>query len=299
MESCSKRPGLLRRLPHSARWSVFVVAVFLCIAAYAEVAAALNRIYDRAPSYNEVRLSERYLPPMTRVERTDGSTKLHIMGTDNLGRDVWERLAQGTRIAFHVGIVTSLIAVPFGALLGLLAGYFGGWTDTLCTWFSATVAAIPSLLLILAVSLVVGKGLGGVYLGISLTTWVGVYRTVRGETVRQRSMGYVAAAQALGYSHWRIIFRHILPNVMHIIIVALSVRFPSAVGTEVFMSFIGIGAQNEPSWGVMINNARVRLWQGVWWEGFFVTLAVFLLVLSLNRLGDAVRDVLDPMRGAA
>ena len=139
----------------------------------------------------------------------------------------------------------------------------------------------------------------GVCLGIALTTWVGVYRTVRGETVKHRSRGYVLAAVALGCSTPRILFRHLLPNVAHLVIVAFSLRFPAAVGTEVFMSFLGLGAQNEPSWGVMIDNARVRLWQGVWWEGLFVTLAVFGLVLSANRLGDWLRDRLDPTRAAA
>jgi len=217
-----------------------------------------------------------------------------VLGTDNLGRDVFSRLVQGARIAFQVGIITSLIAIPFGTILGLLAGYYGGKMDLFCTWFSATIAAIPSLLLILAISLVVGKGLAGVYIGISVTTWVGLYRQIRGETIKHRELGYTQAAKALGYSDTRVMFRHILPNVMHIIIVAFSLRFPSAVGTEVFMSFIGVGAQSEPSWGIMINNSRSRLWHGMWWECTAVTIALFALVLAFNHLGDALRDRLDP-----
>ena len=288
--------GFSASLNQRAKFSIAVISVFLLAAAWAEISAAGYRMRDETPDYNTVNLAERYKPPLSRIATQEGSSRICLMGTDNLGRDVFSRLIQGARIAFHVGIVTSLIAVPFGALLGLIAGYFGGKTDAVCTWLAATVAAIPALLLILAVSLVVGKGLFGVYVGISVTTWVGVYRTVRGETVKHRGLGYVQAARALGYSDARIIFRHILPNVAHIIIVAFSVRFPSAVGTEVFMGFLGIGAQNEHSWGVMINNARVRLWQGVWWEGVFVTLALFALVLSFNQLGDALRDRLDPMR---
>ncbi|MGI5867913.1 MAG: ABC transporter permease [Kiritimatiellia bacterium] len=279
-----------------ARISLAVIAVFFCAAVWGEVSATRYRLRDETPDYNTVNLAERYRPPLSRVVDAQGESRLALMGTDNLGRDVFSRLIQGARIAFHVGIVTSLIAVPFGALLGLLAGYFGGRVDVLFTWLATTVAAIPALLLILAVALVVGKGLMGVYVGISVTTWVGVYRTVRGETMKQRGLGYVQAARALGYSPARIMFRHILPNVAHVIVVAFSLRFPAAVGTEVFMGFLGIGAQNEPSWGVMIANARVRLWQGVWWEGAFVTLALFALVLSFNQLGDALRDRLDPMR---
>ena len=117
---------------------------------------------------------------------------------------------------------------------------------------------------------------------------------MRAEVMRHRERAYVQAARVLGYSHARVLFRHILPNVMHIVLIAFSIRFPAAVATEVFVSFLGIGVQSEPSWGVMINEARVRLWQGVWWEMTFVSLAIFALVLSFNHLTDALRDLLDP-----
>ena len=216
------------------------------------------------------------------------------MGTDNLGRDVFRRLVQGTRIAYHVGVMTSLIALPLGVLLGCLGGYFGGKTDAAVVWLCATVSSVPSLLLILAVAMVVGKGLAGVYWGIGLTTWVGVCRNIRAEVIKHRDRPYVQAARVLGYSDARILFRHILPNVMHIVLISFSIRFPAAVGTEVFVSFLGIGVQGEPSWGVMLNNARLRLWQGVWWEMAFVTLAIFGLVLAFNVLADELRDRFDP-----
>ena len=112
--------------------------------------------------------------------------------------------------------------------------------------------------------------------------------------MKHRDKAYVQAARVLGYSHARIMFRHILPNVAHVILIQFSIRFPSAVSTEVFISFLGIGVQGEPSWGVMINNARLRLWQGVWWEMTFTTLAIFVLVLVFNHLADWLRDKLDP-----
>ena len=127
-----------------------------------------------------------------------------------------------------------------------------------------------------------------------LTTWVGVCRTIRAEVIKHRDRTYVQAARSLGYSDFRIMFRHILPNVAHLILIQFSIRFPSAVSTEVLISFLGIGVQGEPSWGVMINNARMRLWQGVWWEMTAVTAAIFLLVLVFNHLADAMRDALDP-----
>ena len=272
-----------------------ILIAYFTAAIYGEVQYRVAQARDVTPAYNVVRENFRYLPPLSISNSTSTSaSSLHLLGTDNLGRDVALRLVQGARIAFHVGIMTSLIAIPLGVLLGLLGGYFGGKTDSLVVWLCATVASMPGLLFILAISLVVGQGLLGIYLGIGFTTWVGVCRTIRAEVMKHRDRAYVQAAKTLGYSHARIMFRHILPNVAHIILIQFSIRFPSAVATEVFISFLGIGVQGEPSWGIMINNARLRLWQGVWWEMTFTTLAIFTLVLVFNHLADYLRDRLDP-----
>ena len=260
------------------------IAVYFGAAIFGEVQYRIAKYRDVTPVYNVVHEDARYQPP----------SLAHPMGTDNLGRDVALRLVQGARIAFHVGIMTSLIAIPLGVLLGLFGGYFGGRVDSFVVWLCATVASMPGLLFILAISMVVGQGLMGIYLGIGLTTWVGVCRTIRAEVMKHKAKAYVQAAKVLGYSHLRIMFRHILPNVAHIILIQFSIRFPGAVATEVFISFLGIGVQGEPSWGIMINNARLRLWQGVWWEMTFVTLAIFILVLVFNHLADYLRDRLDP-----
>ena len=260
------------------------IALYFGAAVFGEVQYRVAKYRDVTPAYNVVHEDQRYQPP----------SLVHPMGTDNLGRDVALRLVQGARIAFHVGIMTSLIAIPLGVLLGLFGGYFGGKVDSVVVWLCATVASMPGLLFILAVSMVVGQGLMGIYLGIGLTTWVGVCRTIRAEVMKHKAKAYVQAAKVLGYSHLRIMFRHILPNVAHIILIQFSIRFPGAVATEVFISFLGIGVQGEPSWGIMINNARLRLWQGVWWEMTFVTLAIFTLVLVFNHLADWLRDRLDP-----
>lgn len=296
----AKETNILRRL--WGRWDtrlcLLAVAAYCCAAVYGEGVYQVNRLSDRTPTYNQVNESSRYVPPafvrvFTRASRSEGQP-FYLLGSDNLGRDVAQRLVQGTRIAFHVGIVTSLIAIPLGVMLGCMGGYFGGRIDSVVMWLSATVASMPGLLFILAIAMVVGQGLLGVYLGIGLTTWVSVCRNVRAEVIRHRGRAYVQAAHVLGYSHGRIMFRHILPNVMHIVLIAFSIRFPASVATEVFISFLGIGVQGEPSWGIMINNARLRLWQGVWWEMTFVTLAIFVLVLVFNHLADALRDLLDP-----
>ena len=268
----------------SVKLCLAALAVYFAAAIYGEVQYRVALARDVTPEYNAVNLESRYLPPSSD----------HWLGTDNLGRSVALRLMQGARIAFHVGIMTSLIAIPLGAFLGLLGGYFGGKVDSVVVWLCATVASMPGLLFILAISLVVGQGLLGIYMGIGLTTWVGVCRTIRAETMKHRERAYVQAAKVLGYSDARIMFRHILPNVAHIILIQFSIRFPSAVSTEVFISFLGIGVQGEPSWGVMINNARLRLWQGIWWEMTFTTIAIFVLVLVFNHLADYLRDRLDP-----
>ncbi len=262
-----------------------LVAVFSVLAIYGEVVHQYYARNDLAPPYQAVNLDKAYEAP-----------SLHNwMGTDGLGRDVMTRLVQGVRIAYKVGIITSFIAIPIGVILGCLAGFFGGRVDDFIVWLYSTFASMPGLLFILAIAMVVpGRGLLGVYLGIGFTTWVGLCRLVRGEVMKHKEQTYVQAARALGMGSGRIMFRQILPNITHVIIVTFTLRFPAAVGTEVFMSFLGIGVQGEPSWGLMINSARMRLWQGMWWEMTFVTIALFLLVLAFNLLGDALRDALDP-----
>ena len=268
----------------AARACLAVLAVFFLVALAGEIANGWYAWRDITPPWQVQDLSVRYLAPCA----------AHWLGTDGLGRDVGLRLAQGARIAFEVGVVSSLIAIPIGVLLGCLGGYFGRRTDDFVVWLSTTFASIPGLLFVLAIAMVVGQGLLGVFLAIGLTTWVGVCRLIRAEVIRQKARGYVQAARALGFSSGRILFRHILPNVIHVALVSFTLRFPAAIGTEVFLSFLGIGAQGEPSWGAMIASARLRLWQGVWWELAAVTAAIFAVVLAFNLLGDLLRDALDP-----
>ena len=276
--------ALWNRLSLGGKLCLAVIAAYFLCAAWGGVRALRARLADETPAYNVVNVDARYQPPSAE----------HWMGTDNLGRDVSMRLMQGAWVSFQVGIGTSLIAIPLGVLLGLLGGYFGGKTDSVVVWLCATVASMPGLLFILAISLIAGKGILGILLGIGFTTWVGVCRTIRAEVMKHRDRAYVQAAHVLGYSHLRIMFRHILPNVAHLILIQFSIRFPGSVSTEVFISFLGIGVQGEPSWGVMIDNARLRLWQGVWWEMSAVTCAIFVLVLVFNHLADELRDILDP-----
>jgi peptide/nickel transport system permease protein len=249
-------------------------------------------------------------------EKNLAPSATHWLGTDYLGRDVFLRSVFAIRTAVKVGLIASVIAVIFGVGFGIVSGYWGGTADDMITWVHSTFAAIPSLLFILAFSLLVTKGflpesvqtgfstaaslLGtepgmfAVYLGIGLTSWISLCRVVRAETMRLRGTGYVLAAKALGEPSITILRRHILPNVMHVVIVYFTMIFAQAVMSEVIVSYLGLGVQFEPSWGIMIAQGQERLWRGIWWEAGAATLFLFVLVLALNFLGDALRDALDP-----
>lgn len=222
-------------------------------------------------------------------------TKNHWFGTDIFGRDVLLRTIQGTRIALSIGLVTSLIAIPIGVTLGAIAGYFGGWVDELIVWFYTTMDSIPDLLKIIALSFVLGRGLITVYIAIGFTTWVGLCRLIRGEFLKHKSRDYVQAASALGASHSRRMFVHILPNVFHIILINFSIRFVIGIKTEVILSYLGLGVEpGQPSWGVMIDDAKLELARGVWWQLAAATGAMFFLVLAFYIFTDSLRQVLDP-----
>ncbi len=217
------------------------------------------------------------------------------LGTDIFGRDVLTKVIHGTQVAMSVGLFTSLIAIPIGVLLGALAGYFGGIVDEVIVWFYTTLTSIPSIMLIISISLIMGKGLVAVYVALGTTSWVSLCRLIRGEVMKHKRREYVQAAQAIGGGDMRRLFKHILPNISHIVIINTSLQFQIAIKSEVILSFLGIGVQNQPSWGTMIDDAKLELvGRGVWWQLVGATIAMFVIVLAFNILGDALRDSLDP-----
>ena len=230
------------------------------------------------------RLGESYLSPRSAF----------WFGTDYRGRDIFSRVVHGIEVAMKVGIVASIIAIPVGFSLGAMAGYFGGKTDAFVVWLYSTMDSIPQILFMLSVSFLLGKGIGSICIAIGLSSWVNTCRLVRAEVKQQKELDYVLASRALGASHARIIFSHILPNLAHLLIIDFSLRFIFAVKSEAILSYLGLGVQGEPSWGVMIADAREELLQGYWWQLTFATLAMFLLTLAFNIVGDALRDALDP-----
>jgi peptide/nickel transport system permease protein len=218
----------------------------------------------------------------------------HWFGTDIFGRDVLAKVIRGTQIAMSVGLVTSLIAIPIGVILGALAGYFGGWVDDFITWLYTTFSSIPNIMLLISITMILGKGIFAVYIALGATSWVTLCRLIRGEVMKHKEREYVQAAGAIGGGHFRKLFLHILPNVTHIVIINTSLQFQFAIKSEVILSYLGLGVQGEPSWGTMIDDAKLELSRGVWWQLAGATLAMFLVVLAFNLLGDALRDSLDP-----
>ena len=215
-------------------------------------------------------------------------------GTDIFGRSVLAKIIKSTEVAMSVGFVVALIAITIGVALGALAGYFGGIVDECIVWFYTTIASIPNIMLLIALTFILGKGILAVYIALGMTNWVELCRLMRGEVKRHKDREYLQAANALGASHLRKLCRHILPNVLHIVIIRFSLIFQFAIKSEVILSYLGLGVQGSPSWGVMIDDARVELTRGIWWQLAFATLAMFLIVLAFNILSDALRDALDP-----
>ena len=217
-------------------------------------------------------------------------------------------------------IFASILSLGIGVSLGIIAGYFGGWIDEIITWLFTTVSSIPWVLLMIAMVYAL-KGttfpwftlqhlrprfiwteadpLLLIILALGLTDWVGICRLIRAEVIKHRDRDYVHAARAAGVGTRRILFRHILPNVFHLVIITFSLGAVAYVQAEVVLTFLGLGISDRPSWGRMIDDAKLELLRGVWWQAVAATVAIGILCLALNLLGDALRDALDPrLRGA-
>lgn len=262
-----------------------VAVVSLSIVLFYAIVALLSGFGIIASDWG-VKVGDSYRPPF---ESWD-----YILGTDIFGRSVLSKLINGTQVAMSVGLVSSLIAIPIGVALGALAGYFGAWIDELVVWFYTTVSSIPGIMLLMSIAFILGKGIGTVYIALGLTSWVGLARLIRGEVLKHKNREYVQAAGAIGAGHGRKLIKHIIPNVSHIVIIFTSLQFQVAIKSEVILSYLGIGVTGQPSWGTMIDDAKLELSRGVWWQLAGATVAMFVVVLAFNILGDALRDALDP-----
>ena len=295
----------------SDKWGIaalLVVLLYLTTAVSVEVYDIYCRKAGISPVYSRSS-NECYQPPSAK----------HWCGTDYQGRDVLLRSIAASSTAVKIGVISGVIAISIGVILGCIAGFCGGWADDVIVWLYSTIASMPTLLFILAFALLFSRGflaaellqpvetaaklintdpgMLAVYIAIGLTGWVSLCRVVRSETMKLKRKAFVEAARVAGVPDRVIIFRHIIPNVFHLAVIYFTLSFAGAVMMEVIVSYLGFGVQSAPSWGVMISDGQERLWRGVWWEITGASGAMFILVLALNLLGDALRDALDPYAG--
>lgn len=221
------------------------------------------------------------------------------LGADRMGRDVLQKAIKGTQISVFVGVLAAVVATLIGTLLGAISGFFGGKIGDFMEWVYNVFTSIPDILLIFAFAAVFGRGIGTVVLILGLVGWTGLYRQVRAEFMKHRQREYVRAAEAIGASTGSRMFRHILPNVSHVILVRMSLLVVGFIKSEVILSYLGLGVPvDQVSWGTMLAEAQAELILGFWWQLAAATLFMAVFVTAFSLMADAWRDALDPkLRG--
>ena len=267
------------RQNHLAAFSAAVIVIIILLAIFAPVIAP----------YGEAQ--------QDLTARLQGPSAAHIFGTDELGRDVFSRILYGSRVSLVVGIFPAIISLFIGIVLGLISGYFRGWIDYVIMRFADIMLSFPSLLLTMVIMYTLGR-LGNsivcIFIALSLVGWASVSRVVRSHTLSLKETEYVEAARSIGVSNWKIMFRHILPNCVPSLIVLYTLSVPSSILSESTLSFLGIGVQPPAaSWGLMVNQSKQFLFTQPW-LALAPSLAIMIIVLAFNFLGDGLRDVLDP-----
>ena len=269
----------LRRMARQnklAAFSAVLIALVLLLAVFAPLVAP----YGEA----EQDVLARLQPP----------SAAHWFGTDELGRDVLSRILYGSRLSLAIGILPSVISLVIGIVLGLLAGYFGGWADYVIMRLADVMLSVPSLLLAMVVMYTLGSSTVNLFVALSMVGWASVARVVRSQTLSLKESEYVEAAQSIGVSRFNIMRRHILPNCVPSLIVLFTLNVPAAILSESSLSFLGIGAQPPAaSWGLMVNQSKQFLFTQPW-LALAPCVAIMVVVLTFNFLGDGLRDVLDP-----
>jgi peptide/nickel transport system permease protein len=279
---------------HSERWRAWqrllhhkmavVAGVFLAVV----VVAAIFADVIAPGAVDAYDISHAFLPP---------GASGHLFGTDDIGRDVFGRVVHGARVSITIGCVAVGIAATVGAVLGLAAGYRGGRTDMVISRGLDVLLSFPGILLAITIVAGLGPGLPNVMLALGIAGVPAYARVVRGTTLAARNLGYVGAAVAIGMSEWRVMLRHVLPNIVGAIIVMITLGFGDAIISAAGLSFLGLGATAPtPDWGLEASNARTYLKSAPWISGFN-GLALALTVLAVNLFGDGLREALDPQEG--
>ncbi len=243
------------------------------------------------------------------LARLTGPSLTHWFGTDSVGRDVFNRIIYGGQISLFIGLLAVFLEVTLGTLIGGVAAYFGGWVDALLMRFTEAMLAIPSLFLLIVLAKFIGRNVGQVtilgrtfsgsigivILVIGITAWMYLARIVRANVLSLKELDYISASRALGASNTRIFFNHLVPNTLGAIIVAATLGLASAILTEAYVSFLGLGVQSPTStWGNMMQQAQSFLIRGAWWMWVFPSLFIVLTILFINLMGDGLRDAFDP-----
>ena len=236
-------------------------------------------------------------PLTVAAEGTTVRNRTFILGTDTYGRDVLSMMMIGSRVSLSVGFIAILIALLVGITLGALAAYHGGWVDNVIMWLINVVWSIPTVLLVIAITFALGKGFWQIFVAVGLTMWVDIARVVRGEVLSIKEKEYVEATRALGYSTFRTIFRHILPNIVGAVVVVAASNFASAILLEAGLSFLGIGVQPPmPSWGMMVKDYYGYILLDSAYLALLPGAAIMLIVLAFMLLANGLRDALDIRR---
>lgn len=265
------------------KFGLVVIAIFFLVALLAPLLAPYDPREQKSAQPGQ-RREERYQP-----------SREHLLGQDDLGRDVLSRVMHGAKVSMQVGVMVVLISAFIGMIVGAISGYYGGWVDRFFSGFLFNVfMSFPSLLLAIAMVAFLGPSLRNLILALSIIGWVGYARLIRGQVLKVREYDFVTAARAIGTGDWRIISRHILPNAIQPLIVQASLGMAGAVLSEASLSFLGLGVPPPtPSWGAMLNDARPFLREAPHLL-IFPGIAVMLTVLAFNFVGDGLREWLDP-----
>lgn len=288
-------PSMRQRAIHSLIKTRYPLVAIIILAVVSFLAIFAPQISPKDPNRREI--FDVLLPPMT---LNDAGQVEYILGTDQIGRDILSRLIYGARISLSVGIIAVGFGGLAGTLLGVVAGYIGGWVDDVIMRAADIQLAFPFILFAIMILSVLGEGVFNLILILGIGQWVVYARIARGETLSQREKEYIEAARALGATEWHIMLRSIFPNILAPLIVIASFNVAGVILSEASLSFLGLGVPpSVPTWGAMLADSRDQLLGGYWWLAVFPGIAIMLTVVSLNVLGDWSRDFLDPrLRGA-